>query len=176
MRNFFYCLWITGLSGSGKTTLAINTKKFLSSHGHNVVLLDGDTLRNSINSDLNFTMKSRDENVRRVAEIAKLLSNQSIITIASVISPTNSQRQNAREIFGDNFHLIYLNASLERCLKLDSKGLYKKARNHNIENFTGMTSPFEEPKEPNLEINTDKFNAEETSQILIDYISKEYNY
>ena len=172
MKKKIFCLWITGLSGSGKTTLANNTKNHLSPMGYNIVLLDGDDVRSSVNTDLSFTMESRDENVRRIAQLTKLLSKQNIVTIVSVISPMENQRILARKIFGDNFHLIYLKASIDRCLLADSKGLYKKATDNNISNFTGMTSPYEEPKEADLVIDTDKYNADETARNLINYIKK----
>ena len=171
MKNIF-CLWITGISGAGKTTLATNTKDYLTAHGYNVILLDGDDVRSTINADLSFNMESRDENIRRIAQLAKLLSKQNIITVISVISPMESQRNLARKIFGDNFHLIYLKASLERCLKNDVKGLYKEASKKNITNFTGMTSPYEEPKNANLTIDTDKNNADLTAKLLKQYIDK----
>ena len=117
-------------------------------------------------------MESRDENIRRIAQLAKLLSKQNIITVISVISPMESQRNLARKIFGDNFHLIYLKASLERCLKNDVKGLYKEASKKNITNFTGMTSPYEEPQNANLTIDTDKNHAVLTLELLKQYIDK----
>ena len=171
MKNIF-CLWITGISGAGKTTLATKTKEHLTAQGHNVIILDGDDVRTTISADLNFTMESRDENIRRIAQLAKLLSKQNIVTIISVISPMETQRNLAHEIFGDSFHLIYLKASLKRCAKNDVKGLYKKAGQNNIANFTGMTSPYEEPKNANLTIDTDKNNADLTSKLLNQYINE----
>lgn len=171
MKKIF-CLWITGISGAGKTTLANKTKKYLISLGYTVILLDGDDVRSTLNADLSFTMESRDENIRRIAQLSKLLSKQNIITIVSVISPLESQRNLAHEIFGDNFHLIYLKASLKRCANNDAKGLYKEAKQKNIENFTGMTSPYEEPQNANLTINTDKSNADLTAKLLNQYIDE----
>ena len=171
MKKIF-CLWITGISGAGKTTLANKTKKYLISLGYTVILLDGDDVRSTLNADLSFTMESRDENIRRIAQLSKLLSKQNIVTIVSVISPMQSQRKLAREIFGDNFHLIYLKASLKRCANNDAKGLYKEAKQKNIENFTGMTSPYEEPQNTNLTINTDKNNADLTAKLLNQYIDE----
>ena len=171
MKNKF-CLWITGISGAGKTTLATRTKDYLTAQGHHVILLDGDDVRSTINADLSFTMEGRDENIRRIAQLAKLLSKQNIVTIVSVISPMESQRNLAHEIFGDNFHLIYLKASLKRCAKNDVKGLYKKAGQNNIANFTGMTSPYEEPQNANLTIDTDKNNADLTAKLLNKSIDK----
>ena len=171
MKNIF-CLWITGISGAGKTTLATKTKEHLTAQGHNVILLDGDDVRSTISADLSFTMESRNENIRRIAQLAKLLSKQNVITIVSVISPMESQRKLAHEIFGDNFHLIYLKASLKRCAKNDVKGLYKEAGQNNIANFTGITSPYEEPQKANLTIDTDKNNADSTAKLLNQYIEK----
>ena len=174
MKNIF-CLWITGISGAGKTTLANKTKEHLTAQGHNVILLDGDDVRASINDDLNFTMESRDENIRRIAQLAKLLSKQNIVTIVSVISPMEIQRNLAHEIYGDSFHLIYLKASLKRCENNDVKGLYKKAEQKKIENFTGMSSPYEEPRHPHLMIDTDVNNEISTANLLEQYINKIIN-
>ena len=165
MKNIF-CLWITGISGAGKTTLANNAKEYLTNLGYNVILLDGDDVRSSVNADLNFTIEGRDENIRRIAQLSKLLSKQNIITIVSVISPMQNQRNLAHKSFGDNFHLIYLKASLKRCVKNDVKGLYKKAERKKIANFTGMTSPYEEPQNANLTIDTDENNADLTAELL----------
>ena len=172
MKKNIFCLWITGISGAGKTTLANNTKEHLISFGYNVVVLDGDDVRSTINSDLSFNMKDRDENIRRIAQLAKLLAKQNIVSIVSVISPMESQRKLAHKIFGENFHLIYLKASIERCIQNDNKGLYKKAGENTIKNFTGITSPYEEPLNPNLEINTDTNDAEKAAKILYGYIEK----
>ena len=117
-------------------------------------------------------MEGRDENIRRIAQLAKLLSKQNIVTIVSVISPMERQRHLAHEIFGDSFHLIYLKASLKRCVKNDVKGLYKEAKQKKITNFTGMTSPYEEPQNANLTIDTDKNNADLTAKLLNQYIDK----
>ena len=171
MKKIF-CLWITGISGAGKTTLANKTREQLINLGYDVILLDGDDVRSTINADLNFTMENRDENIRRIAQLAKLLFKQNIITIVSVISPMETQRHLAHEILEDIFHLIYLKASLKRCAKNDVKGLYKEASKKNITNFTGMTSPYEEPKNANLTIDTDKNNADLTARLLKQYIDK----
>ena len=117
-------------------------------------------------------MESRDENIRRIAQLAKLLSKQNIITIVSVISPMETQRHLAHEVLEESFHLIYLKASLKRCAKNDVKGLYREASKKNITNFTGMTSPYEEPKNANLTIDTDKNNADLTAKLLKQYIDK----
>ena len=171
MKNIF-CLWITGISGAGKTTLATKTKEHLTAQGHNVILLDGDDVRSTINADLSFTMESRDENIRRIAQLAKLLSKQNIITIVSVISPMETQRHLAHEVLEESFHLIYLKASLKRCAKNDVKGLYKEAGQNNIANFTGITSPYEEPQKANLTIDTDKNNENSTAKLLNQYINE----
>ena len=172
IKKNIFCLWITGISGAGKTTLANNTKEHLTSLGYNVVVLDGDDVRSTINSDLSFNMKGRDENIRRIAQLAKLLAKQNIVSIVSVISPMESQRKLAHKVFEKNLHLIYLKASIERCIQNDNKGLYKKARENTIKNFTGITSPYEEPTNPNLEINTDTNDAEKAAKILYEYIEK----
>ena len=122
-----FSIWITGISGAGKTTLASNINAVLNSNQHASVILDGDEIRKKMSKDLGFSIKDRDENIRRIACMSELLSHQNIITIVSVISPMKNQRAYAKEVYGDNFNEVYLKASLDQCIKKDIKGLYKLA-------------------------------------------------
>ena len=148
-------LWITGLSGSGKSTIAKELEKELFLNDKLVYLLDGDNIRLGINKDLGFSIDDRNENIRRIAEIACLFNNAGIIVIASFISPTKQQRSLAREIIGkENFIEIFLDVPLEVCEKRDPKGLYKKARLNKINEFTGISSPYEIPENPHMVLKT----------------------
>jgi len=140
-------LWFTGLSGSGKTTIAQHLEKELYSRGYLTQVLDGDNIRTGLNNNLGFSENDRTENIRRIAEVAKLFMDCGIITLCSFVSPTREMRQMAKEIIGEkDFIEIYVNAPLEVCEKRDVKGLYKKARNGEVKNFTGIDSSFDEPK------------------------------
>lgn len=149
------CIWFTGLSGSGKSTLALALEKELFKHHFKTALLDGDNVRYGLNKDLGFSEKDRYENIRRIAEVNKLFIQNGIITINTFVSPSEEMRQLVCNIVGkENFFLIYTKASLEVCESRDAKGLYKKARNGEIKDFTGISAPFEEPKNATLIINT----------------------
>ena len=164
-------LWFCGLSGSGKSTIAIGLEKLLFQKGYFVQVLDGDNIRNGINQNLGFSVEDRLENNRRVAEISSLYNRSGIITINSFISPTQSIRDKAKEIIGDTFFKeIFINASLETCEKRDVKGLYKKARSGEIKGFTGIDSPFEQPHNPFLELDTEKDTLEASIQALFNAI------
>lgn len=164
-------IWCTGLSGAGKTTLAKNLEKALHMKKHLAQVLDGDNIRTGINNNLGFTGEDRIENIRRIAEVSKLLIQSGVITINSFISPTTEIRQMAMEIIGkENFIEIYVNAPLQACEERDIKGLYKKAREGKIKNFTGIDSPFEPPQNPDVEVNTDKLNIRDSLQKALDHI------
>lgn len=165
-----FTLWLTGLSGSGKSTVANALEKRLVSMGKHTMLLDGDNIRMGLNKNLGFSKEDRVENIRRVAEVAKLFNDAGIIVITSFISPFQADRHRAREIIGDRFMEVYIEASLETCEKRDVKGLYKKARNGEISNFTGITSPYEEPQNPELHIKTDELPLEENVERLIEQL------
>jgi adenylylsulfate kinase len=166
-------LWLTGLSGSGKSTIAQQLEKELLIKRYLAKVLDGDNIRSGINNNLGFSMEDRDENIRRIAEIAKLFVDTGIITICSFISPTVEIRAFAKEIIGnDDFLEIYINTPLEVCEKRDVKGLYKKARTGALKNFTGVDSPYEPPIAPDLEIKTIENSIEESTDILLDFISQ----
>lgn len=164
-------IWFTGLSGSGKSTIAIELEKVLYNQGFLTQILDGDKIRNGINNNLGFTVEDRYENIRRIAEIAKLFIECGIVTICSFISPTQKIRSVARSIIGkNNFIEVYTNAPLEVCEKRDVKGLYKKARAGLIKDFSGITSPYEAPANPDLEILTENITIKDGTLKAYDYI------
>lgn len=163
-------LWFTGLSGAGKSTLANEIEKALSVQGKYTMLLDGDNVRMGLNQNLGFEEADRIENIRRIAEVSKLMNDAGLIVLTSFISPYISERERAKEIIGsDNFIEIYVSTSLEECEKRDVKGLYKKAREGKIPNFTGISSPYEPPVNPQIEIDTGKY----TLEAAVDYVLKE---
>ena len=146
-------IWYTGLSGSGKSTVANEVEKSLLSLGVKSYLLDGDNIRHGLNSDLGFTKEDREENIRRIGEVAKLFADSGTVTGVAFISPYRSDRKRARDIVessGLDFLEVYVKCPLEVCEKRDPKGLYKKARNGEIKNFTGLDAPYEEPLECEL--------------------------
>lgn len=147
-------LWFTGLSGSGKSTIASFLEEVLKKRGKLTYILDGDNLRHGLNKDLRFSYEDRKENIRRVSEVCKLFQDAGIITLASFISPLKEDRDMARKIIGENFIEIFIKCPLEVCEKRDPKGLYKKARNGEIKNFTGIDSEYEEPGNPEIIVNT----------------------
>ncbi len=150
-------VWLTGLSGSGKSTIAQALEKKLHLEGFFTKLLDGDNIRVGLNKNLGFSEEDRTENIRRIAEAAKLFFDGGVITLCSFVSPTNEIRGMARDIIGaENFLEVYVNAPLDVCERRDVKGLYKKARAGEIRQFTGIDSPFEAPAAPFLELRTDQ--------------------
>ena len=166
-------VWMVGLSGSGKSTLARAIENELHQQGHLTQLLDGDNLRTGINNNLGFSENDRLENIRRAAEVSKLFMNAGLITICSFISPTEEIRTIARNIIGnENFFEVYINAPFEVCEQRDVKGLYKKARNGEIKNFTGLDAPFEAPKNPAVEVRTDQKNLDECKNEILQAIYK----
>jgi len=156
-------LWLTGLSGSGKSTLARGLEQKLYKDGVLTKLLDGDNLRTGLNSGLGFSEEDRNENIRRVAETAKLFMEAGIVTICSFVSPTKQLRSMASEIVGKkDFFEAYVDASFDECAKRDVKGLYEKAINGEIKNFTGLDAPFEPSENPFIIIDTEKDSEEES--------------
>ncbi|MFA6677269.1 MAG: adenylyl-sulfate kinase [Bacteroidales bacterium] len=161
-------LWFTGLSGSGKTTLACLLEKKLFELNYFCQILDGDNIRSGLNNGLKFTEEDRQENIRRIAEVAKLFLDCGVITICTFISPTKEIRQKAKEIIGEaDFLEIYVNSSLEVCESRDPKGLYKKARKGEIPDFTGISSPFEAPDDPFINIDNTDSNIDKTVKELL---------
>ncbi len=165
-------IWFTGLSGSGKSTLANVLQNHLFKENKQVYVLDGDNIRSGLNSDLDFSENGRIENIRRISEVAKLLSQAGFIVITAFISPFKSDREKAKQIIGPCFREVYIKASIETCESRDVKGLYKKARNGEIKNFTGLDSPFEEPTSPDLIINTSNTSIEESLAQLLTLTNK----
>ncbi len=170
-------IWLTGLSGSGKTTIALELEKKLFKIGYFVQVLDGDNIRVGISNNLSFSDNDRLENIRRISEVSKLFIDCGIITINCFVSPTNSIRNKAKEIIGDkNFIGVYINANLETCEERDTKGLYKKARMGEIDNFTGISSVFEIPDPSFININTNKTNINKSVDYLLEAILPKIQY
>lgn len=155
--------WFTGLSGSGKSTVAKGVERSLFNAGYVVQVLDGDNIRSGINNNLGFSVEDRRENIRRIAEVAKLFCNAGIITLCSFVSPTREIRNLASDIIGpSDFYEVFINTPLDLCEKRDVKGLYQKARKGEIKNFTGIDSPFENPDNPALEIKTENQTVDQS--------------
>ena len=163
-------LWLTGLSGSGKSTIAVALQKRLIKEGKLSYVLDGDNVRHGLNKDLGFSEEDRIENIRRVGEVASLFVDCGIITIVSFISPYKIDREIVRNKLSDDFIEIYVKCSLNECEKRDPKKLYKKARAGEIKNFTGITSPYEEPENPELIIETNNMSVEESVDKIYNYL------
>jgi bifunctional enzyme CysN/CysC len=166
-------LWFTGLSGAGKSTIANLVEKKLHAQGHLTYLLDGDNVRHGLNRDLGFTDQDRVENIRRVAEVAKLMTDAGLITLVSFISPFRSERLMAREaVAKDEFVEIHIDTSLNEAEKRDVKGLYAKARRGELKNFTGISSPYEAPENPELRIDTAAMSAEESATEIVKFLER----
>ena len=163
-------IWFTGLSCSGKSTIANELDKLLNKNGYHTMILDGDNIRLGLNKDLKFSNDDRIENIRRIAEVAKLMNDAGLINIVSFISPLEINRIMAKQIIGDKFFLVYVNTSLEECEKRDKKGLYKKARNGEIKDFTGINSPFDIPK--NADIVVDNIDYKECANKIYNALEK----
>lgn len=170
------CFWLTGLSGSGKTTIAKGVEKRLHHLGYLCIVLDGDNIRSGICNNLTFSEADRAENIRRIAEVNKLMNDAGIITLSSFISPTEAIRETAANIIGDAFNEIFINTSLEACEARDVKGLYKKARAGQIKNFTGIDAPFEAPQNPSLQIKTEDQTIEESIEQLFTFAVSKIKY
>ncbi len=161
----------TGLSGSGKSTIASKLEQHLHSQNLQTYTLDGDNMRLGLNSDLGFSPEDRNENLRRIGEVSKLMVDAGLITLAAFVSPLKSDRKLIETIVGsDNFIEIFVNTSLEECERRDVKGLYAKARKGEIPNFTGISSPYEAPENPSLEINTENTSVENAVGIITEYL------
>lgn len=165
-------IWLTGLSGSGKSTIANLLFKILHESGNLVYVLDGDNIRSGLNKDLGFSDDARKENIRRISEVAKLMSDAGVIVITAFISPFREERLTAKNIIGENFLEVFVDADLEVCETRDPKGLYKKARAGQIPNFTGIDSPYESPLNPDLRVNTATSDLEGCVQLIQDYMIK----
>ena len=169
LRQRGVVLWLYGLSGSGKSTIVNEVERALHGDGRMTVILDGDNLRTGLNNNLGFSDEDRTENVRRVAETAKLLASQGIIVLVSVITPLHRHRAAAREIIGPDFHEIYVKADFETCAARDPKGLYVKAKEGKIGQFTGKDSGFEEPEGPVLVLDTQARSVDQCAADLLGF-------
>jgi adenylylsulfate kinase len=167
-------LWFTGLSGSGKSTIANEVAYKLHTMGKLAYVLDGDNIRHGLNKNLGFSQEDRDENIRRITEVAKLFADAGIITCTAFISPYKKMRDFSREIIGPKrFFEIYCKAALQTCESRDPKGLYKKARDGSLKDFTGVSAPYEKPEKPEIIIDTDKYSIEESTEIVINKLKEE---
>lgn len=172
-------VWFTGLSGSGKSTIAIAIERELQQRGILCRLLDGDNIRTGINNNLGFSEADRMENIRRIAEVAKLFVDTGIVTLAAFISPLRQMRDMAANIIGrDDFYEIYVSTPIEVCERRDVKGLYARARRGEINDFTGISAPFEAPAAPALTLDTSRMplgqSVEAVLQLILPHIKKQY--
>ena len=175
LRQDAATIWLTGLSGSGKSTIAVELEKHLFSIGHAVYALDGDNVRHGLNRDLGFLPEDRTENIRRIAEVAKLFNDAGIFVVTAFISPYRADREMARDIIGqDNFIETHLAANLDECERRDPKGLYKKARAGLMGNFTGISAPYEAPLNPRLKLETGKLEVNECVSEIMRHISTRF--
>jgi adenylylsulfate kinase len=166
-------LWFTGLSGAGKSTVAHALEERLHMMGSSTFVLDGDNVRHGLCGDLGFSVEDRTENIRRVGEMVKLFSEAGVITLTAFISPLRSDRRRVRQLVSDgDFVEIFCKCSIETCEARDVKGLYKKARAGEIKEFTGISSPYEEPEQPEVVLDTDALSIDESVDLVIDYLRK----
>tara|TARA_S200000501_G_C20571693_1_gene633205 strand:- start:92 stop:694 length:603 start_codon:yes stop_codon:yes gene_type:complete len=166
-----FLLWFTGLSASGKSTIANIVEQKLFKTNCNTYLLDGDNVRHGLNSDLGFDEKSRVENIRRIGEVSKLFLDAGIITLTAFISPFKSDRSLVRTLFEErDFLEVFIDTSLEVCERRDPKGMYAKARNGEIKNFTGISSPYENPENPEIHVINNNISLDEAADQIINYL------
>ena len=166
-------LWFTGLSASGKTSIANALENLLTQNGNHTYILDGDVFRGGLSSDLSFDKKSREENLRRIRYVAQMFCDAGVITLVTFISPFQSDREKARKLLKDRYVEIYVNVSIEIAEKRDPKGLYKKARKGEIKNFTGIDSPYEQPKNPDIVLDSTNKSIEQCALQIFQYMQKE---
>lgn len=175
-QHHSFVIWFTGLSGSGKSTLANGLEQMIFKKGIKCYALDGDNVRLGINSDLDFSAEGRKENIRRVAEIAKLMADAGTIVLASFISPFKEDRELAKKIIGEEgFVEVFVDCPLEVCEQRDTKGLYKKARQGTIKEFTGISSPYEAPENPDITIHSNAADLDNGVLKIYEYIQKKMN-
>jgi adenylylsulfate kinase len=165
-----FVLWFTGLSGSGKSTIASQVEHILHDSGYLTYILDGDNIRHGLNKDLGFSSKDRVENIRRIAEVAKLMTNSGLIVLVSFITPFKKVREFAKSIIGKQFHEIFIDTPLAVCEARDVKGLYKLAREGEIKDFTGIDSPYEIPVSPEIHVETADKTIDECTEKIINYL------
>ena len=168
-------LWFTGLSGAGKSTVAVAVERRLFNLGYQVYVLDGDNVRHGLNADLGFSPEDRSENIRRIGEVAALMSGAGMIVISSFISPYRSDRERARAAGGERFHEVFIKADLAVCEERDPKGLYRKARDGQIPEFTGISAPYEAPEAAELEVDTGRQSVDESVETVVDYVRRQFS-
>jgi len=164
------CLWFTGLSGSGKSTLANVVEQELFNRGIKTFVLDGDNVRTGLNKGLTFTPHDRDENLRRIGEVSKLMCEAGLVVLAAFVSPFIRERQMLRDMLGASFTEIFVDTPIEICEQRDVKGLYKKARAGEISNFTGISSPFEAPLLADIHVKTSDQTLEQSANLVLENI------
>lgn len=169
-------LWFTGLSGSGKSTLADLTEQRLFEKGYKTYLLDGDNVRSGLNSNLDFSEEGRKENIRRIGEVAKLMLDAGVIVLTAFISPFRSDRDRVRQLAGNRFMEIYVECPLEICEQRDVKGLYARARRGEIPDFTGISSPYEPPLNPEITVHTGREDLESCLNKIVELTLKSVQY
>lgn len=168
-----FLIWFTGLSGSGKSTIANRVELLLHQKSIRIYTLDGDNVRSGINADLSFSPEDRTENIRRIAEVSKLMIDAGLVVLAAFVSPYKKDRENIRKTVSSvNFVEVFVNTSLEECERRDVKGLYKKAREGEIKNMTGISAPYEAPENADVVVETEKLSIEEAAQKVVDAIEK----
>jgi bifunctional enzyme CysN/CysC len=167
-------VWLTGLSGSGKSTIATRAVQKLIACGYHAYVLDGDNLRRGINADLGFSPAHRHENVRRAGEIAALLADAGLLLIAAFISPYAVDRAMARRAAPDQFHEVFVRASVATCERRDPWGLYRRARAGEIDNFTGISAPYEPPAAADLDIETERLSIDQAVDCLLGYVGRHF--
>ncbi len=166
-------IWFTGLSGSGKSTLANAVEYVLHQQNHHTYVLDGDNVRHGLNRNLGFSPADREENIRRIGEVAKLFADAGTIVMTAFISPYRADRDAARALIAEGrFVEVFVDCSLEVCEERDTKGLYKKARAGEIKEFTGISAPYEPPDPPEVIVNTEELSIEEAARLVVDSLVK----
>ena len=162
-----FLIWFTGLSGSGKSTIANSLERKLYENGVHTFILDGDNVRKGLNKDLDFTEEGRIENIRRIGEVSNLLVQSGAVALSAFVSPFLNDRRQVKDLVGEkNYVEVFVDCPLEICEQRDVKGLYKKARNGEIKNFTGIDSPFEAPVHPDVHVHSDKLSVEESVEMV----------
>lgn len=166
-----HVIWFTGLSGSGKSTVASEVERQLYAKGIRTYILDGDNVRTGLNSDLDFSAESREENIRRIGHVSNLMKDAGLVVLSAFVSPYRKDREFVRQTVGeDAFTEVFISTPLEICEQRDVKGLYAKARRGEIKNFTGISAPFEQPNYPDLDIPTQHFTVEAAAKRVVDHI------
>ena len=165
-----HVLWFTGLSGSGKSTVASAVERELHQKGFRTFILDGDNVRAGLNSDLDFSAESREENIRRIAHVSALMKDAGLIVLSAFVSPYAKDRDFVKSACDNDFSEIFISTPLEVCEQRDVKGLYAKARAGEISNFTGISAPFEEPANPELDVPTHKMSIEDATNMVVSFV------